>query len=102
LTGIFLGGSKTEKKQDSRGFLFPVFSGELFCRNVVLEGVTGIHVFVCCHRIFLLEFLRDRNLYLHRIPPDSSGFLFPPEAVWLRPATKEGLFSKIWTKTALF
>ena len=34
--------------------------------------------------------------------PDSSGFLFPPEAVWLRPATKEGLFSKIWTKTALF
>ena len=35
--------------------------------------------------------------------PDSSGFLFPPKAVWLRPATKEGsLLSKIWTKIDLF
>ena len=35
--------------------------------------------------------------------PDSSGFLFPPSAVWLRPATKEGsLVSKIWTKVDLF
>jgi hypothetical protein len=42
-------------------------------------------------------------LYLHRIPPDSSGFLFPPKDVWLRPATKGGsLLSKIWTKVDLF
>ena len=41
-------------------------------------------------------------LYLVRIPPDSSGFLFPPKAVWRRPATKEGsLLSTIWTKIDL-
>jgi hypothetical protein len=34
-------------------------------------------------------------LYLLRIPPDSAGFLFPPNAVWLWPATKIGfLLSK--------
>ncbi len=42
-------------------------------------------------------------LYLLRIPPESGGFLFPPKAVWLRPATKEGsLLSKIWTKIDIF
>ena len=42
-------------------------------------------------------------MYLPRIPPDSGVFLFPPKAVWLRPATKEGyLLSKIWTKIDLF
>jgi hypothetical protein len=34
---------------------------------------------------------------------NSGGFLFPPKAVWLRPATKEGsLLSKIWTKIDIF
>ena len=38
-----------------------------------------------------------------RIPEDSGGFLVPPKAVWLRPATKEGsLLSKIWTKIDIF
>ena len=45
----------------------------------------------------------QKFLYLHRIPSDSSGFLFLPKAVWFRPATKEGsLWSKIWTKIYLF
>ena len=42
-------------------------------------------------------------MYLQRISPYSSGFLFPPKAVWLRPGTKEGsLLSKIWTQIDLF
>ena len=42
-------------------------------------------------------------LHLLRIPEDSGGFLFPPKAVWLRPATKEGtLLCKIWTKIDIF
>jgi hypothetical protein len=46
-----------------------------------------------------------RAPYREGIPvfsPDSSGFLFPPKAVWRRPVTKEGsLFSTIWTKIDL-
>jgi hypothetical protein len=42
-------------------------------------------------------------MHLPRIPPDSSRFLFPPKAVWLRPATKEGsLLIKICFKIDLF
>ena len=53
------------------------------------------------------EFLWDRNSCIYfgllQNPENSSGFLFPPIAVWLRPATKEGsLLSKIWTKIHLF
>ena len=84
-----------------------MFSGEIFHRNLVLEGVAGIPVFCQYHRNFLQEFLWDRNSCIYprflRIPPDFSRFLFPPKAVWLRPATKEGsLLSKIWTKIDLF
>ena len=83
----------------------PVFFGGIFHRNVVLER-SQIYFFLF-YRIFSQEFLWDRNSCIypgfHRIPPDSSGFLFPPKAVWLRPATKEGsLLSKIWTKIDLF
>jgi hypothetical protein len=71
-----------------------VFSGGIFHRNVVLEGISGIPVFHRFHRIFLQEFLRDRNSCVYNgflwIPPNSSGFLFPPNAVWLWPATKVG------------
>jgi hypothetical protein len=67
--------------------------------NVVLEVVAGIPVFCCCHRNFSQEFLWDRNSCIYsgflRIPPDSTGFLFLPNAVWLWPATKVGfLLSK--------
>ena len=92
------------KKPFLTGFLripfFPAFSGGIFHRNTILEGVAGIPVFFCFYRIFLQEFLQDRNSCIYsrflRNLDDSSGFLFSPTAVWLRPATKEGsLLSKI-------
>jgi hypothetical protein len=104
-------GPKNRSCQDSWGFLFfPVFSGGFFHRNVVLEMVAGIPVFCRYHKIFLQEFLWDRNSCIYSrfllIPPDSSGFLripVPAKTVWLWPATKEGSFlSKIWTKIDLF
>ncbi len=56
-------------------FFFPVFSGGIFHRNVILEGVSGILVFHRFHRNFLQEFLRERNSCIYngflRIPPDS-------------------------------
>jgi hypothetical protein len=52
LTGIYFGGSKTVKKRIPEDFFFPVFSGGIFHRNVVLEGVSGIPVFCCFYRIF--------------------------------------------------
>ncbi len=84
------------KKPFLTGFLrisfFPAFSGGIFHMNVVLEGVAEIPVFGRVHRNFLQEFLRDRNSCIYsgflRIPPDFAGFLFPPNAVWLRPADK--------------
>jgi hypothetical protein len=68
------------------GFLrmsfFPAFSGGIFHRNVVLEGVAGIPVFFCFYRIFLQEFLCDRNSCIYSVfrgnPLDSFRFLFPP------------------------
>ncbi len=97
-------GLKNSKKTDSWEFLFfPVFSGRFFHRNVVLEGVSGIPVFCRFHRIFLQEFLRDRNSCIYngflRISLDSSGLLFPPNAILLWPATKVGfLLSKYQLK----
>jgi hypothetical protein len=59
---------------------------------MVLEGVAGIPVFGRVHRIYLQEFLRDKNSCIYsgsiRILPDSAGFLFPPNDAWLRPADK--------------
>ncbi len=75
-----------------------MFSREIFHINVVLEGVSGIPVFAAFTGIFC------RNSCGTGIPvftPDSSGFLFPPNAVFLWPATKVGfLLSKYrlkWT-----
>ena len=81
-------GLKNSKKT---GFLsisfFPVFSGGIFHRNVVLEGVAGIPVFFLQ---ILQEFFagipvgRNSCIYpgiLQGIPEDSEGFLFPPKAV---------------------
>ena len=61
LTRIYLGGSKSENNRIPKDFFFSVFSGGIFHRNVVLEGVAGIPVFGRYHRIFLQEFLRHRN-----------------------------------------
>ncbi len=69
--------------------------------NVVLERSQEF-LFFSLFRIFSQEFLLNRNSvfaldYSWNLE-DSSGFLFPPIAVWLRPVTKEGsLLSKIWT-----
>ena len=82
---------------------FPVFSGGIFHRNVVLEGSQEFLIFFATTGIVCRNSYGQEFLYLPRIPPDSSGFLFPPSAVWLRPATKEGsLVSKIWNKIDLF
>ena len=83
LTGIYFGGSTTEKNGIPEDLFFPVFSGGFFHRNVVLEEVPGNSYFR----------LLSQDVFAG-IPagpvfaPDSSGFLFPPKAVWLRPATK--------------
>ncbi len=99
-SGIYFVDQKTCSCQDSWGFLFfLVFSGGIFHRNMVFEGVAGIPDFCRCHRNFLQEFLWDRNSCIYprflQIPMDSARFLFPPNAVLLWPATKVGfLLSK--------
>jgi hypothetical protein len=98
LTGIHFGGFKTEKRIPE-----DIFFSCVFWRNFSQErgfgGVSGIPVFCRFHRNFSQEFLWDRNSCIYNgflwIPPDSSGFLFPPNAVLLWPATKVGfLLSK--------
>jgi hypothetical protein len=94
-----LGLKNSKKRIPEDFFFFPVFSGGIFHRNMVLEGVSGIPVICLFQRVFLQEFLWDRNSCVYnrflQIPPDSSGFLFPPNAVLLWPATKVGfLLSK--------
>jgi hypothetical protein len=71
------------KKPFLPGFLrvsfFPVFSGGFFHRNVVLEGVAGIPDFCRCYRNFFAGIPAGQEfLYLLRIHPDSSGFLWIP------------------------
>jgi hypothetical protein len=95
---LFLGCKKTFLPGFLRIF-FPVFSGGIFHRNVVLERSQKFQFLDATTGIFC------RNSCGTVIPvfsPDSSGFLFPPKAVWRRPATKEGsLLSTIWTKIDL-
>jgi hypothetical protein len=102
LTGIYFWGSKTVKKGVSEDFFFSVFSGRFFHRNVVLEGSQDFLFFAAFTGIFhrkscetgIPDFTMDSTGLL-RIPPDSSGFLFPPNAVLLWPETKVGfLLSK--------
>ncbi len=71
--------------------------------NVVLERSQEFRFFFDFTGIFRRNSCGQEFLYLLRIPPESGGFLFPPKAVWLRPAAKEGsLLSKIWTKIDIF
>jgi hypothetical protein len=82
---------KNKKTGFLRIYSFPMFSGEFFHWNVVFEGIVGIPVFDRCHRIFCRNSCGTGIPYLLRfiwIPPDSSRFLFPPNAVWLRLANK--------------
>jgi hypothetical protein len=94
------------KKPFLTGFLrisfFSVFSGGFFHRNVVFERSQEIRFFSDFTGIFHRNSCGQEFLYLLRISPDSSGFLFPPKAVWRRPVTKEGsLLSTMWTKIDL-
>jgi hypothetical protein len=94
------------KKPFLTGFLrisfFPAFSGGIFHGNLVLERLQEFRFFFDFTGIFRRNSCGQEFLYLLRIPPDSSGFLFPPKAVWRRPAIDEGsLLSTIWTKIDL-
>jgi hypothetical protein len=77
---------------------FPAFFGGIFHRNVFLEGSQEFREFLWA------GIPGGRNFCIYSgFLRNSGGFLFPPKAVWLRPATKEGsLLSKIWTKIDIF
>ena len=82
-----------------------MFSGGIFHRNVVLEGVAGIPFFLLLQEFFAGIPRGQEFLYLLWIPPDSGGFWrisVPAKSCWLWPAIKEGsLLSIIWTKIDL-
>jgi hypothetical protein len=79
LTGIYFWGSKTVKKRIPEDFFFfPVFSGGIFHRNVVLEGVSGISVFAAFTGIFCRNSCGTGIPAFTMVPPDSSGFLRIP------------------------
>jgi hypothetical protein len=79
---LFFGPKKLFLPGFLRVSFFPVFSGGIFHRNVVLEGVSGIPVFCRFHRNFSQEFLQDRNSCVYngflQIPLDFSRFLWIP------------------------
>jgi hypothetical protein len=75
------------------GFLRISFFSCVFRRNFSQERgfgeVAGIPFFFSISQEFFAGIsVGQEFLYLPRNPPDSSGFLFPPKAVWLWPATK--------------
>jgi hypothetical protein len=73
-------------------FFFLRFPEEFFTGMCFWRGHRNSCFFPILQEFFYSGFLRN-----------SGGFLFPPKAVWLRPATKEGsLLSKIWTKIDIF
>jgi hypothetical protein len=80
-------------------FFFLCFPEDFFSQESDFGGGLRNSYFSPLSQDFLPEFLRDRNSCIYngflRILPDSSGFLFPPNAVLLWPATKVGfLLSK--------
>jgi hypothetical protein len=54
------GDQEQKKNRIPEDFFFSVFSGGIFHRNVVLERSQEFR-FLDAHRIFLQEFLWDRN-----------------------------------------
>jgi hypothetical protein len=67
---------------------------------LIFAAVTGIFAEIPAGQEFLYlpRILPYSSIFLH-IPPDSARFLFPPNAVWLWPATKVGfLLSKYQLK----
>jgi len=104
LTGTYFGGSKPEKKGFLRISFFPVFFQSNFSQERGFGGGCRNFCFWTPSQDFFAGIpVGQEFLFLVGIPSDSSGFLFPPKADRLRPATKEGsLLSKIWTKIDLF
>jgi hypothetical protein len=89
LTGIYFGGSKTVKK----GFLRISFFSCVFRRNFSQERGFGGSLRNSCFSPLSQEFFAgipvgQEFLRLQQIPLDSSGFLFPPNAVLLWSAIK--------------
>ena len=87
-------------------FFFLRFPEEFFTGMCFWRGHRNSGFFPILQEFFAgIPVGRNSCIYsgFRRIPEDSGGFLFPPKAVWLRPATKEGtLLSKIWTKIDIF
>jgi hypothetical protein len=90
LTGIYFWGSKTVKKRIPEDFFFSCVSEGIFHWNVVWRGSQEFLFFTAFTGIFCMNsygtgipaFTTDSSGFF-RIPPDSSGFLFPPNAVRL-------------------
>jgi len=85
------------KKPFLTGFLrisfFPAFSGGIFHRNVVLEGVRRNSCFFCFYRNFRRNSCETRiPVFNLQIPEDSGGFLFPPKAAGSGQRLKKALF----------
>jgi hypothetical protein len=99
LTGIYFGGSKTVKKRFPEDFFFSyVFRGN-FSQERGFGGGLRNSCFLLLSQEFFAGIPADRNSCIYNgflwIPPDSSGFLFPQNTVWLWPAIKVGfLLSK--------
>jgi hypothetical protein len=98
-SGIFFGVQKTVPDKIPEDFFFSCVFWRNFSQECVFGGVTGIRFFSFFFRFytnFSQEFLWagipvGRNFYIYSgFLRNSGGFLFPPKAVWLRPATKEG------------
>jgi hypothetical protein len=98
LTGIYFGCSKTVKKRIPEDFFFflcfpeDFFRGTWFWRGsqefLFFAAFTGFFCRNSC-RAGIPAFTMDSSGF-RRILLDSSGFLFPPNAVWLLLATKVG------------
>ncbi len=103
MTGIYFWGSKTVKKRIPEDFFFSCVFRRNFSQECGFGGGLRNSCFLPLSQDFFAGLLRNRNSCIYFvflwIPPDSSGFLFPPNAVLLWPATKVGfLLSKYWLK----
>jgi hypothetical protein len=99
LTGIYFWGSKTEKNRIPEVFFFLCFPEDFFTGTWFWRGLQEFLFRQLSQDFFAGIPAGQEFLYLLWIPPDSSGFLFPPNAVLLWPATKVGyLLSKYQLK----
>jgi len=75
---LFFGPQKAFLTGFLRIFFLPANFGGIFHRNMVVEGIAVITVFIRFNRNFSQEFLGNRKfLYLLRIPQESGVFRCP-------------------------